>query len=377
MESLKRSLREFGAVDPAIVNSDGTIIGGHQRVEAARQLEWSEFPVIEVDLSEERARLLNLALNRISGQWDEVLLAELLAELATDEADLALSGFEETEIEALIGEVKTREGEDTPPPEPPEDPRSSPGDLWLLGEHRVLCGDSTDPDHVRRLLDDVKADLLYTDPPYGMSYKSTKHEVIEGDRLRGSELEQLVSDALSLARASCTKKAAAFIWATWRTYPEFVSALREASLDPTACIVWNKGRIGPGAMHYRPQHEFCIYCRPLEDNDHELCIYCQGEDWSGPKGESDVWTISRDQGYDHPTQKPTALGERAIKATTRQGDLVLDPFGGSGSTLLAADNLKRRAALMELDPRYVDVIVRRWETHTGGKAELARTEADS
>ena len=377
MDSLKRSLREFGAVDPAVVNADGTIIGGHQRITAARQLGWTEFPVVRVDLEEDKARLLNLALNRISGQWDETKLAELLTELAHDGADLALSGFEDSELVELLGEVESREGDDTPPAEPPEEPTAKPGDLFLLGEHRVLCGDSTKSEDVSRLLGEDRPGLLFTDPPYGMSYRSTKHDVIEGDDLRGDDLEAMVTDALALARASCSPGAAAFIWCTWRTYPEFVSALRKAALEPTACIVWNKGRIGPGSMNYRPQHEFCLYCRPEEPNDHDLCIYCQGEEWSGPKGESDVWTLSRDSGYRHPTQKPTALAERGIKATLRKGDLVYDCFGGSGSTLIAAENLGRRAALMELDPRYVDVIVQRWEAHTGRSATLARPEADS
>lgn len=374
MDSLKRSLKKFGAVDPAVVNADGTIIGGHQRVSAATKLGWDSFPVVRVDLDEQSARLLNLALNRISGEWDETKLSDLLRDLDGDDADLALSGFTGAELGELL-EEQSREGEDTVPPDAPEVPTAKVGDLYVLGKHRLLCGDSTSGSDMGRLLDGESASLLFTDPPYGMSYKSASHDVIVGDDLRGDDLRQMVTEALSLAWSSCATGAAAYVWCTWRTYPEFVDALSMAGMNPTACIVWDKGRIGPGAMNYRPQHEFCLYCKPLEHNDHDLCIYCRGDEWSGPKGESDVWSLSRDHGYKHPTQKPTALAERAMKATLRKGDIVLDCFGGSGSTMIAAENLGRRAFVMELDPKYVDVIVKRWEIHTGERAELASLKA--
>jgi hypothetical protein len=160
-----------------------------------------------------------------------------------------------------------------------------------------------------------------------------------------------------------------YVWCTWRTFPEFQSAIAGAGLSPSSCIVWKKGRVGPGSAHYRPEHEFCMYCTPEEEGDHELCIYCAGEHWAGGRGLSDVWEAARESNYLHPTQKPVELAEKAFKPSLPYGGSVLDLFGGSGSTLIAAENLGRRAYVMELDPGYCDVIVDRWERHTGRVAE--------
>lgn len=202
-----------------------------------------------------------------------------------------------------------------------------------------------------------------------MKYKAHDFDVILGDDLDSDEVHALVRDALRLANAQLADSAASYVWCTWRTYPEFLSAVLDAGLQPSGCIVWKKGRIGPGNSDYRPEHEFCLYCRPDEDNEHELCVYCKGESFTAGRGESDVWEVSRDTGYVHPTQKPVALCERALEHNTRRGDRVLDVFGGSGSTLIACENLDRRSLTMELDPAYCDVIIDRWERHAGKKAE--------
>jgi DNA modification methylase len=260
-------------------------------------------------------------------------------------------------------------------PRPPE-PETEPGDIYVLGRHRLICGDATDPGALDALLEGAQFDLLYTDPPYGMSYQSfsRKFEVIEGDDLRGDELMALVHDSIALARTHRSAGAASYIWCTWRTYPEFLQALARAEVEPTGCIVWKKGRVGPGNAHYRPEHEFCLYDRPDVDNDHGLCVYCKGETWEGGRGQSDVWEMPRDTGYVHPTQKPIALAEKALTNSTRPGATVLDLFGGSGSTLLACENLNRRGGHVELDAGYCDVIVDRWTRHTGGEPDRIRAD---
>ncbi len=217
------------------------------------------------------------------------------------------------------------------------------------------------------------ADLVVTDPPYGMSFGAGKeagstpkgalvkaHGMILGDDAHGDALVALVSGAIGRAREWSKPAAAVYVCLTWRTYSEFWAALAACGLKVASCIVWDKGSIGLGHQHYRPQHEFVFYCH--------------GEAWYGGKAEGDVWTLSRGHtgDYVHPTQKPVGLLERAIRNSSRAGDLVLDVFGGSGSTLIACERLGRVARLVELDPKYCDAIVRRWEKYTG--REAARLE---
>lgn len=378
VEKIKESLRRNGQYRPVVVNR-GTLTGradevlaGNHTVEAARQLGWDEIAATFVDVGEEDARRIVLVDNRSNdtATYDDDLLAEILGSLS----DLEGTGYDEDDLAHLLGEAGGSPGKDTEPKPLPHIPDSQPGDLYILGDHRLLCGDSTDALHVERLLEGGPADLIYTDPPYGMSYKSGGLGGIKGDDLRGDDLQDLVRDALALGAAHRAPGAAVYVWCTWRTYPEFVRAVADAGLTPSGCIVWKKGRVGPGSAHYRPEHEFCLYCRPEVDNDHELCVYCAGEEWDGGRGQSDVWEVSRDSGYVHPTQKPVSLAERALEHTTHRGSVVLDLFGGSGSTMLACENIGRSARLMELDPAYCDVIVDRWERHTGRKAELVRDE---
>jgi DNA modification methylase len=370
LDLIVESLAVNSQYRPLIVqDSTGRIIAGNGTHEAAERLGWERVYVQRIDVSDEHARRILLVDNRANDRagYDEALLAELLQDLPSLEG----TGYADDDLQAILASTgELTPGKDTEPSEPPAEPKAVRGDVYVLGRHRVMCGDSTSADDVDRLLAGERANLLFTDPPYGMSYRSAKLGGIEGDDLRGSELEDLVRDALALAAAHRQPGAGAYVWCTWRTYPEFITALVGAGLEPTACIVWSKERIGPGLAHYRPEHEFCLYCRPEGDGDHELCVYCKGETWEGGRGESDVWELPRDRNYVHPTQKPIGLGERALTNSTQLGGSVLDPFGGSGSTLIAAENLQRRAFLMELDPAFVDVIVDRWERHTGEKAVL-------
>lgn len=377
IEKLMASIRAFGWLNPVLADPTGEIIAGEARWLAGVRLGLEDCPVVILQgLSPLEQAAYRLADNRIAEDagWDEDKLQSVIRELdASAEVDLAALGWTAAEIDALLAEAeapKRRQRDPDEAPELPAEPVTQLGDIWELGPHRLVCGDSTDPATLQALLgqrmasmtvaDVEQAELIFTDPPYGMSYKGKTHGGIKGDDARGDELRSLVGGALQQAVANARKGSAVYVCLTWRTYGEFVDALSAAGLQVNACIVWDKGRIGPGAMHYRPQHEFMFYCR--------------GERWFGGRGEGDVWLFPRDNARDyvHPTQKPVALIERAIENSSRRGDVVLDVFAGSGSTLIACERLQRLARLVELDPRYCDAIVERWKRITGRSPVLRR-----
>ncbi len=369
---IEASLREFGWTRPLLVTAAGEIVAGERVWRVAKAIGFVEAPVVTIDwLTPAQIEAYRIADNRLAldGRWDEQTLAEILRDLGKLGLDVPVVGFDTREIERLLTSLDPELVADTIA-EPPPVPTTRPGDLWWLGEHRLLCGDSTAPATFERLmarerahavLSDVAAletaDLVFTDPPYGMSYKGRTHGGIEGDDARGSELITLIGKALANAKAFARDDAAFYVCLTWRTYGEFLAAVSGIGLAPDACLVWDKEWVGPGTLHYRPQHEFVFYRA--------------GRTWRGGRGESDVWTIRRDKAgdYVHPTQKPLGLVERAVRNSTAKGEIVLDVFGGSGSTLMAAERLGRRARLVELDPRWCDAIVGRWEQATGSKAE--------
>jgi DNA modification methylase len=366
------AMREWGWTNPVLIDEQGGIIAGHGRVLAARQLDWTEVPVmVATGWSEAQKRAYVIADNKLSlnAGWDNELLALELADLKSIGADLGLTGFTDAELQSLLAEPRTGLTDVDAVPDVPESPTSQIGDLWLLGSHRVLCGDSTDAGNWSRLVPE-QADLIFTDPPYGMSYGGGRaagstprgarvkaHGMIANDDLQGEALVALVRDALGATTTRCKAGAALYVCLTWRTYAEFAAALESAGHDVKACIVWDKASIGLGNSHYRPQHEFILY---------------GGGAWYGDKAQGDVWTLSRGNtaAYVHPTQKPVELIERALGNSSKAGDIVVDCFGGSGSTLIACETTGRHARLMELDPRYVDVIVRRWQEFTGEQAVL-------
>ncbi len=377
------SITEFGFTNPILVDSSDGIIAGHGRLMAAQRLGMREVPVILLDhLTDAQRRAYILADNRLAldAGWDEDVLSQELAALNADGFDLGLTGFNDEELDRLLADALDPEDEPTGDadavPEPQPDPISVLGDVWVLGRHRLMCGDSTSVDAFDRLMPGESADLIFTDPPYGMSYGGgrsageysklpggrgiKRYGMIKNDDLQGDDLIALVRDALATAKAKAKEGAAAYACFTWRTYAEFEAALESAGYEVKACIVWDKKSIGLGISHYRPQHEFIFYC---------------GGQWYGDKSQSDVWYMSRGNtgAYVPPTQKPVELIERALHNSSKKGDLVIDCFGGSGSTLIACESTGRSARLMELDPKYVDVIVRRWQEFTGKQASLEAT----
>lgn len=359
------SIKEFGFTNPILIDEDGGIIAGHGRLSAARKLGIDEVPCLRLaHLTDAQKRAYVIADNRLAlnAGWDEEMLKVEFAELGDLGFDLELTGFDAKEIDVFLAEpLEAGLTDDDAVPEVPEEPTTKLGDVWQLGRHRLMCGDSTSIDAVDRLMDGGKADMVFTDPPYGMSYgggRTKRHDMIKNDDAQDAELISLVRDALQAAALASKPGASAYVCFTWRTYAEFEAALNDAGLSVSNCIVWDKKSIGLGNAHYRPQHEFMFYCK--------------GDDWRGGKGESDIWAMSRGSTgeYVHPTQKPVELIERALNNSSKAGDVVIDSFGGSGSTLIACEKTGREARLMELDPKYCDVIIKRWEDYTGETAVL-------
>ena len=377
------SIKEFGWTNPILIDGDNGLIAGHGRLLAARKLGMDKVPVIELaHLSEIQKKALIIADNKLAlnSDWDNELLTIELKDLIDQDFDVTLLGFDSTEIDALINVIDGTDGltDEDAVPNVPVNPVTVLGDVWLLGNHRVMCGDSTSIDAVDKLMDGQKADMIFTDPPYGMSYGggraagSTKkgavvkaHGMILGDDKTGDDLIQLIRDALLSAVSVSKSGSATYVCFPWRTYAEFESAMLECGLEASACIVWDKKSIGLGLSNYRPQHEFIFYVK--------------GGAWYGDKAQSDVWYMSRGATgqYVHPTQKPVELIEKAINNSSKSGDIILDVFGGSGSTMIAAEKIGRESRLMELDPKYCDVIVTRWEEFTGKKAQLITNEPNN
>jgi DNA modification methylase len=371
------SIKEFGWTNPILVSGDNSIIAGHGRLMAARKLDMEEVPVIVLDhLSKAQQRALVIADNQLAmnAGWDMNMLKAEIEDLNLENFNLELLGFDDDFLDGLLKTAPSGGNTDEDAvPEVPETPKTVLGDVWVLGNHRLMCGDSTSVTAFDQLMDGAKADMIFTDPPYGMSYGggraagSTKkgalvkaHGMIINDDLQGNDLIALVRDAIATSGALTKEGGALYACFTWRTYAEFEAGLESCGYKVKACIVWDKKSIGLGNSNYRPQHEFIFYC---------------GGQWYGDKSESDVWHMSRGATgkYVHPTQKPVELVERALSNSSKAGDVVIDCFGGSGSTLIACEKNNRHSRLMELDPKYCDVIIKRWQDFSGKVAIHAET----
>jgi DNA modification methylase len=349
------SIKEWGFTTAVLVDESGSIIAGHGRLMAARKLGLASLPVmVAKGWSDAQKKAYVLADNKLAlnAGWDNDLLALELAELGDLGFDLELTGFSDEEIKALMP-VEVEEGLTDPDDAPAlaENPITRPGDIWVMGKHRLLCGDSTSIDAVDKLMDGNKVDMVFTDPPYNVAFngRSGKHDVIKNDDLEEAEFDQFIGDVLQTIKA--VNAPAYYIWCNWKFYGTL-----QRELEYKSCIVWAKNVFGMG-NNYRHQHEFCLFNGSI---DPEI------------KNESDLWEVKKDTNYVHPTQKPVALSERAL-GNHRKAQNILDLFGGSGSTLIGCENMKRRAFVMELDPKYCDVIVKRWQQFTGKIAIHAET----
>lgn len=356
------SMIEFGFTAPVLADERGNVLAGHGRLEAAKSLGMEAVPVVRVEgLTDAQRRAYVLADNKIAlnAGWDDGLLLREIRELEAEDFNVDLTGFSSAEIDALVASVLTPNGADEDAeektPDLPKVAVTKPGDVWLLGKHRVMCGDSTSIDAVDALLSGRIADMVNTDPPYGVSYqsnmrtKSAKFDVLQND--------DKFLDIVPIIE-SCSK-GWVFIWTSWKVIDKWLANTKGLGF-PTNIVIWSKGGGGIGDL------------KKTFSTDYEMAlVFNRGSELCGKRIGS-VWRVGKDGAteYAHPTQKPVALAEEAIDKTTKRGALVLDLFGGSGSTLIACEKTSRVGRLMELDPRYCDVIVQRWEEFAGGKAKL-------
>jgi len=364
------SIAEFGFVNPCLVGADGVLVAGHGRLAAARKLGLTTVPVVVLDhLTPTQRRALVLADNRLAelATWDDALLRVELEALQDEGFDLDLTGFDADALaELLAGEEPEHEGqtEDDTLPDVPEEPVSQPGDVWLLGPHRLVCGDATTAEAFALLLPDgERADMVFTDPPYNVNYANSakdklrgKHRPILNDAL-GEGFYDFLYDALALINAHT--RGAIYVAMSSSELDTLQAAFRAVGGHWSTFIIWAKNTFTLGRADYQRQYEPILYGWPEGAERH----------WCGDRDQGDVWQIKKPQKNDlHPTMKPVELVERAIRNSSRAGDVVLDPFGGSGTTLIAAEKAGRVARLIELDPKYADVIVRRWQDWTGKQA---------
>lgn len=329
-----------------VSNLSGLITAGHGRLSAARKLRMTEFPVDYQDYESDEQEYADLQADNAIALWSELDFSAINADLVDlgPDFDIDLLGIKGFEIDVADKEPGCDEDE---VPEHVE-PKTKRGDIYQLGRHRLMCGDSTSIDDVERLMAGEKADMVFTDPPYNVAFngRSGKHDVIKNDDLPEEEFEQFIDEVCQIIAA--VNAPAHYIWCNWKFY-----GILQGKLPYRACIVWAKNVFGLG-NGYRHQHEFCLFNGTIDEHI---------------KNESDLWQIQKDANYVHPTQKPVALAERAL-GNHSQAANIIDLFGGSGSTLIACEKTNRRCFMMELDPHYCDVIVARWEKFTGQKAEL-------
>ena len=363
------SIAEFGFTNPILAGSDGVIVAGHGRLAAAQKLGLEMVPVVVLDhLTPTQRRALVIADNRIAENagWDDELLRVELEALQDEGFDLDLTGFDADALaDLLAGDEPDGEGEtdDDAVPEVSETPVSRPGDVWLLGGHRLLCGDATVAACYRTLLDGELVDMVFTDPPYNVNYANSAKDKMRGkdrailnDNL-GDGFYDFLLAALTPTIAHC--RGGIYVAMSSSELDVLQAAFRAAGGKWSTFIIWAKNTFTLGRADYQRQYEPILYGWPEGAQRH----------WCGDRDQGDVWSIKKPQKNDlHPTMKPVELVERAIRNSSRPGNVVLDPFGGSGTTLIAAEKSGRLARLIELDPKYVDVIVRRWQDWTGKQA---------
>lgn len=364
------SIREFGFTNPVLIDEANGIIAGHGRVLAARKLKLDEIPCIRLShLTESQKRAYVIADNKLAlnAAWDDAMLKLELADLKELDFDLSLIGFSSDELIELLTdtEVVGLTDEDAVP-EVQENPVSKLGDVWLLGKHRVMCGDSTSIDAVETLMDGVLADQLITDPPYNVAYTGKTKDAlkIQNDSMSDESFRQFLRDAFVAADAVMKTGAVFYIWHADSEGYNFRGAAKDAGWTVRQCLIWKKQTLVMGRQDYHWKHEPCLY--GWKDGSAHL--------WATDRKQTTILEFDRpSRSVLHPTMKPVDLIEYQVLNNTKGQDVVLDLFGGGGSTLIACEKTGRHARLMELDPKYCDVIVRRWEEFTGKQAILEST----
>ncbi|MEQ7179853.1 DNA modification methylase [Enterococcus thailandicus] len=364
VDAVANSIESFGFKVPIVVDSSNEIVNGHTRLKAAKKLGMEEVPVIVADdLSSEQIKAFRLADNKVSeiATWDEDMLAVELEELGNLDFDMSEFGFDDLDFTDETAEIVEDEFDE----ELPEKPKAKHGDIYKLGRHRLMCGDSTSSEQVAELLDGVKADLFLTDPPYNVAYEGKGKETltIQNDSKEGGEFHLFLYDAFCVAKDNLKVGGSFYVWYASSEVVNFHTSLEEAGFLVKQELIWNKNSMVLSRQDYHWKHEPCLYGW-ASGGSHS---------WYSDRKQTTVLNFDRPTvNKDHPTMKPIALFDYQIQNSSKAGDIVLDLFGGSGTTIMACEQNGRNGYLMELDPRYVDVIIRRWEDFTGEKAEMVK-----
>lgn len=357
-EKIKQSLLKFGYVDPILVNEDLTVIGGHQRLTVLKDLDYETAKCVIVKLSKEDEKALNIALNKITGQWDEALLADLLLDLQESDFNLDLTGFEPPEIDDILSNVHDKElseDEFDVEEELKKPTLSRHGDIWQLGKHRVICGDSTKAETYKQLLDDRKANLVVTDPPYNVDVEETAGKILN-DNMSDGDFYQFLLSMFTQVENHMEDDASIYVFHADTEGLNFRKAFKDAGFYFSGCCIWKKNSLVLGRSPYQWQHEPCLYGWKKKGK----------HQWFSDRKQTTIWEYDRPKSSrDHPTMKPIQLMAYPIQNSSMRGTIVLDPFLGSGSTLIAADQTGRVCYGIELDEKFVDVIVKRYIEVTG------------
>ena len=359
-KKLKQSIEEFGFTDPMVVNADMTIIGGHQRLTVAVDLGYTEVPCAVVDVDKDREKALNVALNKITGQWDDQLLADLLRDLDAAHFNTDLTGFDRSEIENLFSNIfdkQVKEDNFDVDSELKQPVFSQLGDLWLIGKHRVICGDSTGEEIYTRLMDGERANLVLTDPPYNVDVEETAGKIMN-DNMGDQEFYNFLLSAFRCMHANLADDGSIYVWHADTEGLNFRKAFKDAGFYLSGCCIWKKNSLVLGRSPYQWIHEPCLFGWKLKGK----------HQWYSDRKQTTVWEYDKPRSSkDHPTMKPITLMSYPIKNSTMTNGIVLDPFLGSGSTLIACMQTERVCRGIELDPKFVDVIVKRAIQENGGR----------
>ena len=367
-QKIKKSIIEFGYVAPVIVNSDMTVIGGHQRLKVLKELGYNKVECVVVDLNKNKEKALNIALNKISGDWDNSKLEELLAELKETDIDLDITGFSFDEVDNILKDITGSKEDDfdiQQALDEIDEPTTKTGDIWILGRHRLMCGDSTQKEQVLRLMNNQEADMILTDPPYNVDYEGKTADAlkIENDNMNETEFYNFLLDSFRNMYESVKYGGSVYVFHADTEGLNFRNAFKACGFKLAQCLVWVKNTFVMGRQDYQWRHEPILY--GWKEG--------AGHYFVDDRKQSTVLEFDKpSRNAEHPTMKPVDLLVYLIKNSSKEDNLILDLFGGSGSTLIAAEQTKRKCYTMELDPKYCDVIVKRWETLTGEKAELQK-----
>ena len=377
--NLVQSIREFGFAQPITINSDMTVIAGHQRLATAAECGMTHVPCFQICVSKTQEKILNVALNRISGQFDEDKLKVLLEGLENEE--LELTGLSDKDLAQLLAQDPDPEEKDAAfdvHPDKSEGHEYPQGSIFKLGDHRLMCGDSTNPDHVLQLLAGASADCVFTDPPYNVNYVGEGKETSDGiknDNMTDAAFLDFCEKFFKVYHMAAKEGAPFYVCSGWSSYPVFKEAMSGAGFHFSGVIIWVKEAASMGWNDYRYRHEWLIKAEKKTTRKRGVPIlygWKRGKHYfRDSRDETDIWEVPRKSAakYFHPTEKPLWLPMKAIQNSTRQGETVLDLFAGSGSTLIASHMCGRRGMAMELDPKFINVILNRWKNLTGKDAE--------